>query len=86
MQNISKSYQRGVPVLDGVTLSLRRGEMVGLIGASGSGKSTLIRTIAGLTPIDRNANGKARPMQVMSRPIQRTAASRDRPSCAHASA
>src|SRR5262249_19931228 len=41
-------------VLSGVNLDIRRGEMVGLIGASGSGKSTLIRAIAGLTPIDRD--------------------------------
>lgn len=55
VQNVSKSFG-SAKVLDGITFSLARGEMVGLIGASGSGKSTLIRTIAGLTPIDR-ANG-----------------------------
>lgn len=49
---ISKSYQRGQRVLDDVSVSLRRGEMVALIGASGSGKSTLIRAIAGLIAID----------------------------------
>ncbi|MFZ2154849.1 MAG: phosphonate ABC transporter ATP-binding protein [Bradyrhizobium sp.] len=70
-RNISKSYQRGVPVLDGITLSLRRGEMVALIGASGSGKSTLIRAIAGLTPIDGGRNGGAGRIEVMGEPIQR---------------
>ena len=65
---ISKSFQRGVPVLDGVSVSLQRGEMVALIGASGSGKSTLIRAIAGLTPIDRACGGQ---IAVMGEPIQR---------------
>ncbi|MDI1343433.1 MAG: phosphonate ABC transporter ATP-binding protein [Pseudolabrys sp.] len=70
-RGISKSYQRGVPVLDDVTLSLRRGEMVALIGASGSGKSTLIRAIAGLTPIDGSRDGTAGTIEMMGEPIQR---------------
>ncbi|MDO8874867.1 MAG: phosphonate ABC transporter ATP-binding protein [Pseudolabrys sp.] len=69
-RGISKSYQRGVPVLDNVTVSLRRGEMVALIGASGSGKSTLIRAIAGLTPIDGGRNGTGGRIEMLGEPIQ----------------
>jgi phospholipid/cholesterol/gamma-HCH transport system ATP-binding protein len=37
-------------VLDGLSLDVRRGEILGFVGASGSGKSVLLRTILGLTP------------------------------------
>ncbi len=39
-----------VPVLRDISLSLQRGEILGVIGESGSGKSTLARVIAGLLP------------------------------------
>ena len=40
----------GRPVLDGLSLDVRRGEILGLVGGSGSGKSVLLRTIIGLIP------------------------------------
>ncbi|MDA3625517.1 ABC transporter ATP-binding protein [Saccharopolyspora sp. WRP15-2] len=36
--------------IDGVTLRVRHGEVLGLVGESGSGKSTLARVVLGLTP------------------------------------
>jgi len=70
---VSKSYQRGKPVLKNVSISLQRGEMVALIGASGSGKSTLIRALAGLIPIDasHDRKGSIGHISVLGQPIQR---------------
>lgn len=51
MRAIWKSYG-DVEVIKGINFSVRKGEVVSIIGPSGSGKSTLIRCINGLTPID----------------------------------
>jgi phosphonate transport system ATP-binding protein len=56
VRRVSKSFDRR-PVLRDISFSLRRGEMVALIGASGSGKSTLVRAIAGLVAIDKAITG-----------------------------
>jgi len=53
VRGAKKSFRRpnGDPlvVLESVDLTLREGELVGLLGRSGSGKSTLLRLIAGLS-------------------------------------
>ncbi|MFI6598615.1 dipeptide/oligopeptide/nickel ABC transporter permease/ATP-binding protein [Nonomuraea sp. NPDC050536] len=49
VENLTVGFDTGVPVR-GVTLALRRGEIVGLVGESGSGKSLTALALAGLTP------------------------------------
>jgi energy-coupling factor transport system ATP-binding protein len=48
LRDVSFSYEAGPPVLDGVDLDLRAGEIVVLDGPNGAGKSTLARIAAGL--------------------------------------
>ena len=55
IRNLDLSLGRGaarVHILQGVSLTIERGEAVGLVGPSGSGKSTLLMTLAGLERAD----------------------------------
>src|SRR6266404_3183608 len=58
LENICKTYRRGeleIPVLQGVSLKIERGEIIALVGVSGSGKSTLMNILGCL---DRPTSGK----------------------------
>jgi branched-chain amino acid transport system permease protein len=46
VQNLSKAF-KGVQALDGVSLQVREGEILGLLGPNGSGKSTFINVVSG---------------------------------------
>lgn len=50
MRNVSVTYGGLVPAVVGVDMTVRPGEIVGIIGESGSGKSTLAHSILGLLP------------------------------------
>jgi NitT/TauT family transport system ATP-binding protein len=63
-QAYPKDANSDVIVLDDVNVSLREGEIVGLLGRSGSGKSTLLRIIAGLLrPTKGEVTWQGRPVE-----------------------
>ncbi len=49
LQGLTKHFG-GVRAVDGIDLTVARGEIVGLIGPNGSGKSTIVNLICGLLP------------------------------------
>ena len=49
LSNITKRYSNGVVALDGLSLDLRRGEVVALLGPNGAGKSTAVKLMMGLS-------------------------------------
>ncbi len=54
VEKVSKQFG-GIKALDGVSLNLEKGELVGLIGPNGSGKTTLFNIISGILKPDEGA-------------------------------
>jgi ABC-type microcin C transport system duplicated ATPase subunit YejF len=66
---------RRVRAVDGVDLTLRRGQTLGIVGESGSGKSTLARALLRLTPCEGRLTFEGRDLQALNaralRPLRR---------------
>ena len=46
--NVTKTYKNGVTALHDVSLTLKEGDFISVMGQSGSGKSTLLRMLSGV--------------------------------------
>ena len=68
-KDVAKSYRR-IQALKGVSLSVEKGEIYGLLGQNGAGKTTLIKILLGIT---RNWRGEAR---LLGQPAQTSGARR----------
>ena len=64
LNGVQFAYGTGPPVVDGIDLELRRGEIVALAGANGAGKTTVAKLAAGLLSPDA---GTAAPSGVAAR-------------------
>jgi ABC-2 type transport system ATP-binding protein len=53
LKDIHRSYEKGVPVLKGIDLTVEPGEVVALVGRNGAGKTSLIRIAMGLIHAQR---------------------------------
>ena len=51
VDDVVAGYVPGVPILNGCTLVLGEGELIGIVGPNGAGKSTLVKTIFGLVQV-----------------------------------
>jgi len=51
VKNLDAGYLPGVNILNGCSLTARKGELIGIIGPNGAGKSTLLKAIFGLVNV-----------------------------------
>lgn len=68
--NVTKKY-RGTTAVEDVTLTVHRGERLGIVGGSGSGKTTLLKMISGLSsPTSGHINAEGSMRIVFQDPMQ----------------
>ena len=51
VNGLAAGYVKGLNILQGIDLVIKRDEIISIIGPNGAGKSTLLKAIMGLIPI-----------------------------------
>jgi branched-chain amino acid transport system ATP-binding protein len=53
VDNVEASYNNAIVALRGFSLTLRKGEILALLGANGAGKTTTLKAVSNLLPAER---------------------------------
>lgn len=53
IQNVSKSYKKGIEVIKDINMKIQDGEIFGFLGLNGAGKTTTIKMMTGILEIDK---------------------------------
>jgi len=51
LEGVTKRYRNAEVAVEGISLTVNRGEFVTFLGPSGCGKSTLLKLVSGLSPV-----------------------------------
>jgi ABC-2 type transport system ATP-binding protein len=69
IQNVSKTYNGKIKAVDGLTLTVPAGEIVGFLGPNGAGKTTTLKIVAGILAPD-SGNVRVCGMDVSRQPLE----------------
>ena len=56
VKNLVFGYEPGHPILNGISLCVKKGERIAIVGENGSGKSTLLNLFGGILPATKRNN------------------------------